>query len=322
MNIIKQSDIISAKHKQPISGVILVMGYEKKMTKGNPPKPTIDGTLCSGVQVALRVWTGDDGTVEKMSGANYSGKVCHIVGEVSIWQGAKSIVVTGIEAVEGFEPSQFLASKYNIDAYAEAFKKLMANVLSEKGYSLLTKILFSNEAIWSKFKTEFCASKHHDNCKGGLLAHSYRNVYILQFLMGLYPSIFDYKVGEKTDRTDIQYIGTGLHDIGKIHEMNTGVYQPIACVTHRQIGCEMLYPYKAEIVSLYGEKLYYDLISIILQHHHIYGDPARTVPAYVAHLTDMIDTQFISLGEKMKEEVTEGVSGDRVFLNKDTVLTI
>ena len=50
-----------------------------------------------------------------------------------------------------------------------------------------------------------------------------------------------------------------------------------------------------------GDRFFYDLISIISSHHGEFGEPPRTVAAYVVHKLDIVDSVFTSLNEALED---------------------
>src|SRR5690606_9922829 len=104
---------------------------------------------------------------------------------------------------------------------------------------------------------------------------------------------------QESDNIDLIYIGVLLHDIGKTLELKDGVYTDISIATHRFLGAEVLFSYKESIVSKYSELWYYNLVSILTQHHGKYEEKPRTVFSYIIHLVDNFDTQLTIMKEKV-----------------------
>ena len=49
---------------------------------------------------------------------------------------------------------------------------------------------------------------------------------------------------------------------------------------------------------------YYNLISILLQHHDEWGEPCKTVYAKLVNLVDDLDAKLTSISEAMEEGVS------------------
>lgn len=263
-----------------VSGIILLKDVVRATTKNG--KPFFHGSVCSGTDVSFKAWDNSE-AFKMLEREDLAGKVVYISGNWNEYMGVFSIildtVMTNAELV-AIDPINFIESKYNIDAYWSGLQNIMKSTLTEKGMLLANKFLFENEEVANAFKVEFAAKSHHDNCKAGLLAHTYKVCYLMQVTLNLYKDIVD---------KDLVMIGVLLHDIGKIKEMHMGVYQPCSKVTHRFLGIEMLD--KDLIVENYGEDWYYELVSIMLQHHGEWGDPCKTVSARLVNLVDEFEAK-------------------------------
>lgn len=263
-----------------VSGIILLKDVVRATTKNG--KPFFHGSVCSGTDVSFKAWDNSE-AFKMLEREDLAGKVVYISGNWSEYMGVVSIildtVMTNAELI-AIDPMNFIESKYNIDAYWSGLQNIMKSTLTEKGMLLANKFLFENEEVANAFKVEFAAKSHHDNCKAGLLAHTYKVCYLMQVTLNLYKDIVD---------KDLVMLGVLLHDIGKIKEMHMGVYQPCSKVTHRFLGIEMLD--KDLIVENYGEDWYYELVSIMLQHHGEWGDPCKTVSARLVNLVDEFEAK-------------------------------
>lgn len=263
-----------------VSGILLLKDVVRATTKNG--KPFFHGSVCSGTDVSFKAWDNSE-AFKMLEREDLAGKVVYISGNWNEYMGVFSIildtVMTNAELV-AIDPMNFIESKYNIDAYWSGLQNIMKSTLTEKGMLLANKFLFENEEVANAFKVEFAAKSHHDNCKAGLLAHTYKVCYLMQVTLNLYKDIVD---------KDLVMIGVLLHDIGKIKEMHMGVYQPCSKVTHRFLGIEMLD--KDLIVENYGEDWYYELVSIMLQHHGEWGDPCKTVSARLVNLVDEFEAK-------------------------------
>lgn len=323
MSVLAKSTIDNAQDGEFLSGVVLVKSYGKKMTKGSVPKPYIDGVLVSGTDLPFKIWQDGSGLLDKMLADDLQGKACQVSGKVQLWQGNKSIILTDCTPVSGYDIASFLPVKYNSKSYIDASKNFLMANLSPEGYDIISEILFNDDELWNRFTTEFCARSHHDNCRSGLLVHSYKVLLTMNFVLSVYPTLLKCnprKMDVQKYQSDLYFIGAFIHDIGKTVEMKMGVYQPNTAVTHRYFGTEIVAKHKDKIIATYDEKWYYDLISIITQHHHEFGERAKTVFAYVTHLVDYQDTMLTGLCEAIEGNTNEDASGVYVFQDKDTIL--
>lgn len=202
---------------------------------------------------------------------------------------------------------------YDKEAYFQAFVNLVKARVSDKGYQLFDKLLLQNTELVERFKSEFAAKSHHDNCLSGLLAHSYKVVQLMGVLVDMYPrlSVVDGQT-ISAEQKDLYILGAALHDIGKTQEMEYGVYQPNSAVSHRFFGAEYLVENKEFIVGLYDDKWYYDLCSVMLQHHGEFGDPCATLSAMLVHWVDMLESRAQLVVQMMDANVAETKAGQSI----------
>ena len=294
------------KARENVSGVILVQDYNIGKTKNG--NEYIMGTLLAGITIPFKAW-GNSTAFSKLKKEDYKGIVTCISGNVDDYGGSLSIILDNVTAVEGYTPDQFFPIKYNMEAYWNGLKVQFESLVSDKAMDICNLILFENEEVSARFKVEFAAMTYHDNCKSGLLAHTYKVLSNLAWIIKQYPDITN-REGSAEDYRDLLYTGALLHDIGKIIEMQFGTYTEYSYVTHRFFGAEMLIPFKSKIIELYNEDWYYQLMSIILQHHGEFGEPCKTIAAYLVNKADELDAQMTLLATMLSDKNNE--SGMRI----------
>lgn len=319
MNIITQEQLRTLTGGQNISGIVLIKEYSIQLTKNGSEYVT--GVLQSGTDKPFKAWSNSS-AFRELKNAAYENVPAYIVGNGDDYGGQTSIVLNSVQAVDGYTPDQFFPVKYNIEAYWEALRNLVASEVTPKGLELCNKILFNNPNISDRFKVEFAARTHHDNCKGGLLAHTYKVVALVASIVKQYPTLISGAGATSEAHTpnsdfhDLLCIGALLHDIGKIYEMNFGVYQQASCVTHKYIGSEMVAEFKKDICEAYGVEWYYNLISIMLQHHGEWGEQPKTVWAQIVHYADAYEAKLMLLAQAMEGAGEDGkVKVDGVILS-------
>ena len=295
-------------NKTPISGVVMIKSYSIGLTKRGDE--FINGELLSGVVVQFKAWNNSL-AFSKLKSGEYTGQVMYISGEVNEYQGQKSIIVNTVnEPDDDYSVDLFMPVKYNTDAYWNGLKSQFEYKTSDKIHEIANEVLFNNEEVAERFKIEQAASSHHDNCKSGLLAHTYKVMRLMDTVISEYPSIRNNLDGTvNQDMVDLLKFGVLVHDIGKIHEMKFGVYQPCAIVTHRYLGIEML-P-KDKIIEAYNEEWWLQLVAILLQHHGEFGDNCRTLGAYLVHKCDLLESQLTSLTQSLESPISSP-AGDRI----------
>lgn len=311
MEVISQKTLKEGVVGQVVQGVALIKGYTVKPTKSG--KKYIDGQLQSGSIISFKAW-GESMAFSQFSEYNYEGTPAFITGEFNEFSGTKYINVQSVQAVEGFSPMQFFEHKYPTDSYEQALRALAQSTLSAKGFTVLSKILFENTDLYSRFKEEFAAMTYHDNCVSGLLAHTYKVCSILTWVLNTYPQlcIRDDSGTPSMDTRDLLVIGTILHDIGKVQEMQFGVYQPNSAVTHCILGLDVLYQFKAVIEEAYGEYGFRMLQSILVEHHGEFGDKCRTVLAYIVNMVDVLDAKMTGIVQTIDSQIFSDTTGFKI----------
>lgn len=316
MGVISQSILKTGKGGQKVEGVILVKNYSVSLTKTG--KEYISGQLQSGSMIPFKVWSSSE-AFGVLKNNDLINKPCAVVGSFDDFGGTISIVINSIAIVDGYTPSQFFENKYDKKAYQSALKGLCNQYLSVRGNSLIDGILFSDKDLFSRFSEEFSAMSHHDNCMSGLLAHTYKVVNLVVWTIQMYPNILIDENGSLSkDRQDLLIIGSILHDIGKVMEMQFGVYQPNSAVTHRILGLDILYKYRDKIEGTYNSKWFRDLQSILVEHHGVYGDSCRTVVSYIVHMADMYDAGMTGLIQKCETPIVD-TAGKKVKMDDFTL---
>ena len=284
-------ELLNAKtDKDYIEGYCLVQSYKIDKTKNGDDY--INGTLMAKGSIPFKAWNNSSAFPE-FKNYNYNGQVVSVVGTVNVYNGQKSIIVSNVTAINDIKAETFLEDKYDITYYTSVLHKLIEKYCTANGVELVNKVLFNNTEVFERFKMEFAASSHHDNCKGGLIAHTVKVVNAMAYIINMYPDLVKGKDDAETSKNiDLLIIGSALHDIGKIDEMNFGGYTEISRVTHRFLGIEHIMEFKSWIIETFGNIWYYNLVSVFLQHHNEFDDKARTVWAYLIHKADLLDSEM------------------------------
>lgn len=312
--VLSKEALSSGRHGQSVKGIVLIKQYTKRQTKTG--KDYVEGQLMNGVSVPFKSWSGSL-ALTKLLSEDYSNIPTLVSGTWDEYQGSLSIVVDDVCAAEGYSPMDFMESPYDLDSYAQALISLCEKNLSAKGMALANAFVFNNSKVFDSFKVEFAAMSHHDNCKGGLMVHTYKALCLMSWILRTYPQLtFDGSdSGNSVDRKDLLILGTLIHDIGKIDEMHYGVYQPNSAISHRILGLDYLFALKNEIIASYDEKWYRDLQSIIVEHHDEWADPCRTVVAYVVNKVDVLDAQLTGLCQAIDQKIVEDTTGAKVYID-------
>ena len=293
INILNVNDIQSLADKTPIQGLVLIKDYSKLPTK-TPGKYYLGGVLEAQGSLSFKVWQGTCYNV--LLESDFRNKICFIEGSVNEWQGTRSLVIQEVSEVSpeyltenDIKPTDFVSCKYSVDKYFSLLTNVLQSNLSEEAMSIFTTLINDDTITEAKFKYEFGSLHHHDNCNGGLLAHTTK-VVRLASIISMYPNITS-KVNK-----DLLYLGCAIHDIGKVYEYNHGLISSQGkYISHLTSGILLLDKYREDIVMLMGEDFFYSLMSIVSQHHGEYGEKPRTIAAYVIHILDLLDTNLTTL---------------------------
>lgn len=302
VNILTKEQLNGLNAGQSVQGAVLMGKYTKKLTSGG--KPYYDGYFQSmGAKCFFKCWS-QSSAFTTLDNSDIMGKPIVAQFNTQDYQGSVSIVLDTVVVLDNVDPSVFLEVRYDANAYMQALETLVKGNVSEKGFNIVQKILFT-EPLKTKFMLEFAATSHHDNCKSGLLAHTFKVVNMTVWLLQMYPSYIMRKnantgvLEPNQDIKDLIVISALLHDIGKTVEMNMGVYQPESIVTHNYLGTEFIAEYKNEIIENYSLDWYYNLIAVIQQHHGEWGARPKTVYAYIIHQIDNLEAKMENLGEAL-----------------------
>lgn len=271
-----------------VSGLMYLKDYTKKPTKNGGF--FIDGTSEVKGAIQFKAW-GNSVAFSKMDEEDYTDHVVWVNGKVNLFGGAISLIIDDLNAVEaessGITEADFFYSKYNGKAYMEAIRKSLVKMAGEKALKAFNILIGDIE---ESFIQEFAAKGHHDNCRSGLVAHTYKVLYIGKVLK-MYQNIMTFE-----GTTDLLYLGCAIHDIGKTVEYKNGSVVGLGRIcSHHTFGVEMLMKHKDELISLYDEEFFYRLCAIVEQHHGEFEESPRTFEAYIIHLIDKFesDLQFI-----------------------------
>ena len=293
----------NSENDAKLSGLVYIRPYQEKPTKTDGVY--LFGTIeCKG-RYQFKVWSGP--TLTKMTDEDFASSICYVTGQVNEFNGAKSFIIKTIEKCTGneFTELDFMTIKYNQEEIWNSLIRILQKNCSENALRVFDLIM---EPIRDRFIMEYAAVSHHDNCIGGLLAHTMKVVRIAQTVK-VYQAIMD---GVSSDAL---FIGCALHDIGKVLEYNMGdMSEEGKTLNHLTLGLTLIMPRKDEIVELMGEDFYSTILSVVQQHHGEYGERPKTVTAYLVHLIDSIEAKFTDLSESIEAAKNDTVKCEEFYL--------
>ena len=289
-----------------VKGLLLMKDYKKRKTKTD--SYYMDVTLEGLGSINFKAW-GNSEAFDKLDVADYSDEVVSVFGKVNIFNGIFSVIIEDLNPVDltgsSITKEDFFSSKYDGAQYFDATRNLLSKLADTACLEIFDRVV---APIKQRFIVEFAAKSHHDNCKSGLIAHTYKCLYISKIL-ALYPDI----IAQQGGNISLIALGIALHDIGKVQEYTNGsIINSGMIVSHHTFGVEMLVHNKDFIVNLKGEDFFYRLCAIIEQHHGKYEESPRTVEAYIIHLIDHLESTLQMLGQEL-----EGFSqGSQIYFDE------
>jgi 3'-5' exoribonuclease len=287
-------DLRTVKDGSILTDSIVYLANYKKLPKKDGKSFYISGTFTNREDsLSFKVW--DAPLIDFMSENDMTGQVVKINGSASSYQNNIDVKLTSIEAVdESVCPKSTFLKSADVESLFKEFTDFVNAELSPNAVKVLLGI-FKNENLFPRFKEEFAGNKMHDAQIGGLLNHTVKMMKIGKVVYENEPRMTSLQYFK-----DMFFLSIILHDIGKVYEMNFGVYQENSFVTHRILGIEMLVKYKSAIVELFDENFYYEIVSVLQGHHGEFGDAPVSVLAYLVHLIDMLDSQTTGIFDKIE----------------------
>lgn len=236
-------------------------------------------------EIEARIW--DD--AEKYQNVCQAGDIAKVSGEVNCFRNALQINVIDIsKAVPGETEGELFVANSSEDR--EKMKTELINLMHSVKPGPLQAL--ANQFIHSSYFRLFCyapaAKMYHHNVVGGLLEHSLGTARISLKLSELHPEI---------DR-DLILIGSVLHDLGKIYEMEIdggiNYTDEGKLLGHIILGIQLLEKLMENIDMDNATKN--KLLHMIASHHGQYEWQSPKKPQFleakVLHLADMMDAEI------------------------------
>ena len=295
--ILEKEKLLKEPDKTRVEGYVLIQSYATQPTKNGGTY--IQGSLEAKGTLPFKVWSRSS-AFDHLQKKNYSGVICRVKAETNLYNGMFSLILqdvislTKAEFAEAeLETAKFLEPGYDGVAGFQELERIVKSHVSENAGKLFDAVF--TEPVRTRFQTEYAAIHNHDNVLGGLLHHSLKVTKLAEFIAH-YPSLL-----ERID-PDVLYLGAAIHDIGKILEYQNGTISGSGkLISHTVSGIVALErSCAAQAVSLCGPEFYDRLLSVVGCHHGPYGEPPRTVEAYVIFLMDCLDSDLTILDQMVK----------------------
>lgn len=281
--IITKDEILKKVNGESLKLSLLIKDYSSAVTKTG--SPYFNGIAESKGTIPFKVWSGE--LYDRMAQVSYKGVVVDCTAEVNYYGNQISLILKDIKESE-VSALELQETPYDSEALWLKLNGVLQKNMSEKAYEIFQKIITPYEDL---FKVEVAASKMHDNFVGGLLAHSYKMVVVLNYALKMYKPIAE------TLDSDLLYLAVALHDVGKVREYSNGALSEISFAGHHITGVEIISAQRDLIIGVFGEEWYYRLLSVITQHHGEFGEMPRTVEALLVHNIDMFESQMQLLSQ-------------------------
>ena len=249
-----------------------------------------------GNKHAIKVW--DKTVLETLDNALKQGPIVilKVTGSTDVYKDSFSLIINQLLNPDpGIDATAFLVTPNSVKDLMGRLSGVYKNQVSPKGLEIISSILTGNVA--KRFTEEFAASSVHDASRHGLLAHTTKMMEIGVLIKNQHPDLL-----ASQDEVDLFFIGLLAHDIGKIMEYAYGVRTEVGFVSHQVLGLEFINAERASITEKYSEDWYYHLVSILTQHHGVYGLRPQSTISYLVHLVDMFETQLTIVTEKIVED--------------------
>lgn len=281
---------ITAKAKDRVYGDVLIKGYTIKPNSSGMGK-FIAGTIEAKGSIPFKVWDTDP-AFKQLEDVSYINKEVCISGEINVYNGSQSIIIQAVKNPENpaTDKSVYYTTRYDLNDLLRRMTHIVETYLSENAQKAFL-------ALWNPIKErmclEFAAVSHHDNCLHGLLAHTVKTASLAVILLKNYTQL-------KKGCQDGIVLGALLHDVGKIYTYDWGYYSPTANgLSHNVLGVQYLVQRKDDVLQYISQETYNLVLSVIEQHHGQYGEPPKTLAAYIVHVADMLDARITDVEEQI-----------------------
>lgn len=283
--IITKNQILGMSNGEILTLPLLIKDYSESLTKTG--MPYFNGVCEAKGVLPFKVWSGE--VFNRLKAESYRGLVLECKVEVNVYNSQLSLIIKDFKE-STISPVELSETPYGTESIYQKFNTLLKKNMSEDGYSVLQNILNP----WSEsFKVEVASSSNHDNFVSGLLAHTYKMLVVLGYSLKIYKNIAE--VANK----DLLFMAVTLHDIGKVREYHNGGRSELFFAGHHAMGVDMVAFNREKIISTFGDEFYYRLLSVITQHHGQFGEPPRTLEAYLVHVIDMFESRMQMLNQNL-----------------------
>lgn len=289
---------------QNVEGIFVTSDVNKGTDKNSNPYWSLTLNDVTG-SVQAKIWAVNG----VLSPENLESRVfVRVRGQVNFYRDTKQLRIDALQVLTDEEKAVLRLedyvppSPYNGEALMQELMQLVDQAVAGTPWERLVHAYFDEEANRQAFLNASAARAVHHVGRGGLVAHTLEVCRVCQALTELFPAL---------DRPALLTAAL-FHDIGKVREMETDVFE-VSYTTqgnligHIVLGVAMLEPYcqKAELPGPLKDHLFH----LILSHHGRidYGavkEPA-TMEAVVLSSADYLDAKLNTMAG-LFEQLQEG----------------
>lgn len=294
-----------------VSGLLLISSYTKKLDPTSRA-PLYGQATFQGKTVGFKIW---DAVLQNVFNTqNLEGVIIAVNADAGVYKNNLELTLKDIQFDHGFTDKHAFYKSIDIEPVFQNFGQFINSNLSPKAV-IVVATLFQEQGLYEPFKTTWAGAKMHDAQVGGLMNHTLKMLRLAKTLIENDSRLAQW--------SDLIFLSIILHDIGKIHEIGEGgVYTDISFAGHRTFGIEIVAKHKTLFVENFDEKFYYHILEVISGHHGEYGDPPKTIWAYIVHLIDMLESQVTGFLDKVTNNELNEKNGNKVVWSNGTNLYV
>ncbi|SEN92829.1 hypothetical protein [Paenibacillus sp. OK076] len=306
---IQPIDLHSVRDGEIINGLIYITDYTPKTDAAG--KAPIYGTChYYGKTIGFKIC--DEYLQNNLNINNLVGAIALIKGNVDSYNDKIELTLTEINFQHGVTDINIFYKRVDVESVFKSFVQFVNSNLTQPAATLLFGI-FQKENLFDPFKVTWAGAKMHDAQIGGLMNHTMKMLRLARTLIENDSRLAPW--------ADLLYLSIILHVIGKVLEIEDGVYTGLSYISHRVFGAEITMRNKDEIVVTFGEKFYYDIISVQLGHHGEFADKPVTIWAYIVHLIDMLEAHTTGFLDKLENGDFKTKNGQKtVYVNSSNLV--
>ncbi|MEA3489849.1 MAG: HD domain-containing protein, partial [Candidatus Omnitrophota bacterium] len=297
-NIMDKKFVFDLKINEKIDSVFILRKKNLKLTKYDKPYLQLSFQDKTG-KIEGRSWEN----AEKFNEAVETGDVVRVKGTVDKYREEKQLKVDFLEKADerAFRYEDMVRVVENRD---EIYGKILEYFKTIKNPWILSlaEQFAGDDDLMSRFIGGIGAKSWHNAYVGGLIEHTYEVMVIVDRMCELYP---------EADR-DIMIIGSFIHDIGKIFELDSKNLEYTVeggLLGHIAIGHKILVDMIGRIRD-FPRDLCLRIEHIILSHHGEYEQQSpvlpKTLEATIVYQADELVSQANAVKEIRVSQSEEG----------------